>query len=98
MSAPATFYDDIGGHQVFAGIVSRFYASVSEDPVLRPLKHHYRDFVEWQTEFLQGPAGEADLRRLQPVACPGGGIDHTLDAAERPEIPAPMMWTVFCIR
>ena len=37
MSAPATFYDEIGGHPVFAGIVERFYAVVADDPVLRPL-------------------------------------------------------------
>ena len=37
VSAPATFYDEIGGHPVFTGIVSRFYAAVAQDPVLRPL-------------------------------------------------------------
>ena len=37
VSAPATFYDEIGGHPVFTGIVSRFYAVVAQDPVLRPL-------------------------------------------------------------
>ena len=37
MSAPQTFYDAVGGHETFAGIVGRFYAEVAEDPVLRPL-------------------------------------------------------------
>ena len=37
VTAPATFYDEIGGHPVFAGIVERFYAAVAVDPVLRPL-------------------------------------------------------------
>src|SRR3954462_13950409 len=37
VTAPASFYDDIGGHPVFAGIVERFYAVVADDPVLRPL-------------------------------------------------------------
>ena len=37
VSAPATFYDEIGGHPVFTGIVSRFYTEVAQDPVLRPL-------------------------------------------------------------
>ena len=37
MTAPATFYDEIGGHPVFAGIVERFYVAVAADPVLRPL-------------------------------------------------------------
>jgi hemoglobin len=31
------FYDQVGGHPTFAGIVSRFYAIVATDPVLRPL-------------------------------------------------------------
>ena len=35
-SAP-TFYDEVGGHEVFAGIVHRFYLQVAADPVLRPL-------------------------------------------------------------
>jgi hemoglobin len=30
-----TFYDSVGGHQVIAGIVHRFYAGVADDPELR---------------------------------------------------------------
>ena len=37
MSAPPTFYDQIGGHEAFVGIVHRFYQQVAQDPVLRPL-------------------------------------------------------------
>ena len=37
VTAPATFYDEIGGHPVFAGIVQRFYTAVAVDPILRPL-------------------------------------------------------------
>lgn len=33
----STFYDEIGGHQVFEGIVHRFYRRVREDSVLSPL-------------------------------------------------------------
>ena len=36
MTAPATFYDEIGGHPVFAGIVERFYAVVADDPGAAP--------------------------------------------------------------
>jgi hemoglobin len=32
-----TFYDSVGGHEVIAGIVHRFYAGVAEDPDLRAL-------------------------------------------------------------
>ncbi len=32
-----TFYDEVGGHAVFAGLVHRFYQQVAADPVLRPL-------------------------------------------------------------
>ncbi len=34
---PRTFYDAVGGHQTFHRLVSRFYAGVRTDPVLRPL-------------------------------------------------------------
>lgn len=37
MSAPESFYDEIGGHNTFIGIVARFYAGVHADPILRPL-------------------------------------------------------------
>ncbi|MDQ1585454.1 MAG: hemoglobin [Actinomycetota bacterium] len=32
-----TFYDVVGGEETFRLLVHRFYAGVSEDPVLRPL-------------------------------------------------------------
>lgn len=32
-----TFYDYVGGEETFRRLVSRFYAGVREDPVLRPL-------------------------------------------------------------
>src|SRR4051812_28363900 len=32
-----TFYEAVGGKEVFDRLVSRFYAGVAEDPVLRPL-------------------------------------------------------------
>jgi hemoglobin len=34
---PPTFYDAIGGAPTFQALVSRFYAGVATDPVLRPL-------------------------------------------------------------
>ncbi|HNM96079.1 MAG TPA: globin, partial [Mycobacterium sp.] len=34
---PQTFYDAVGGAETFRTIVSRFYALVREDEVLRPL-------------------------------------------------------------
>ena len=36
-SPPETFYDRVGGHEVFVRLVHRFYEGVAEDPVLRPL-------------------------------------------------------------
>ena len=35
--AERTFYDEIGGYDVLAGIVARFYEGVATDPVLRPM-------------------------------------------------------------
>ncbi|WP_158604407.1 globin [Nocardioides mangrovicus] len=37
MDAATTFYDEIGGGEVIAGIVARFYEGVADDEVLRPL-------------------------------------------------------------
>ena len=37
MSDQATFYERIGGHQVFADLASHFYALVAIDPILRPM-------------------------------------------------------------
>ena len=37
VSAPESFYDEVGGGPTFEGIVSRFYAAVEQDPILRPL-------------------------------------------------------------
>ena len=37
MSAPDSFYDQVGGGPTFDKIVSEFYAIVEHDPVLRPL-------------------------------------------------------------
>jgi hemoglobin len=39
MTKPAeeSFYDAVGGHDTFVRIVSKFYAEVAEDPLLRPM-------------------------------------------------------------
>lgn len=36
-TAPATFYDAVGGDDTFRRIVARFYQEVAKDEVLRPL-------------------------------------------------------------
>ena len=33
----STFYDEIGGEEFFVELVSRFYARVATDPILRPM-------------------------------------------------------------
>jgi hemoglobin len=35
--AKASFYESVGGEETFRRLVSRFYAGVAQDPVLRPL-------------------------------------------------------------
>lgn len=35
--APQPFYDEVGGHDTFVGLVTAFYDIVATDPVLRPL-------------------------------------------------------------
>jgi hemoglobin len=37
VSVAVSFYEHVGGHETFEGIVSRFYAIVAVDPILRPL-------------------------------------------------------------
>jgi hemoglobin len=37
VSVAVSFYEQVGGHETFDGIVSRFYAIVATDPILRPL-------------------------------------------------------------
>jgi hemoglobin len=68
VSAPASFYDEIGGHPVFAGIVERFYTEVAGDPVLRhlypeedlgPAEVRLRMFLE---QYWGGPRTYSDLR------------------------------------
>ncbi len=68
VTVPATFYDEIGGHPVFAGIVERFYSSVAQDPVLRPMypeedlaaaEVRLRMFLE---QYWGGPRTYSDLR------------------------------------
>ncbi|MFJ6679300.1 globin [Microbacterium sp. NPDC091382] len=37
MSDPSSFYDEVGGHDVFRRIVDTFYREVAADEVLRPM-------------------------------------------------------------
>jgi hemoglobin len=68
VSAPDSFYDEIGGAPTFRGIVSRFYAIVEHDPILRPLypeqdlgpaADRFRMFLE---QYWGGPRTYSDQR------------------------------------
>jgi hemoglobin len=68
VSVPASFYDQVGGHETFDGIVTRFYAIVATDPVLRPLypeqdlsgaRERLRMFLE---QYWGGPHTYSELR------------------------------------
>jgi hemoglobin len=63
-----SFYDEVGGHPTFAGIVGRFYQIVATDPVLRPLypeedlgpaEERFRMFLE---QYWGGPRTYSDRR------------------------------------
>lgn len=65
---PQTFYDAVGGAQTFRTIVSRFYESVRQDEVLRPLypeddldgaEERLRMFLE---QYWGGPRTYSDQR------------------------------------
>jgi hemoglobin len=64
----ASFYDEVGGHATFDAIVSRFYALVREDEILRPLypeedldaaEERLRMFLE---QYWCGPRTYSDQR------------------------------------
>lgn len=68
MSDPVNFYAEVGGAPVFDQIVSRFYAEVARDEVLRPLypeedlgpaQHRLRMFLE---QYWGGPRTYSDQR------------------------------------
>lgn len=50
-SALPTFFDEIGGHPVFEGIVSRFYDAVQQDPVL--FEMYPKDDIEGAKDRLR---------------------------------------------
>jgi hemoglobin len=63
-----TFYDEVGGHEVIAGIIHRFYAGVADDPDLRalypeadlgPAEHRLTMFFE---QYWGGPTTYSDER------------------------------------
>jgi hemoglobin len=63
-----TFYDAVGGPDTFRRLVTRFYAGVAEDPVLRPLypeedlgpaEERFRMFLE---QYWGGPHTYSDQR------------------------------------
>ena len=64
-----TFYDEVGGHDTFAKIVSVFYREVALDPVLKPM---------YPEEDL-GPAEERLLMFLEQY---WGCLLYTSDAAD----------------
>ena len=101
VSMAATFYDEVGGHETFAGIVSRFYAIVATDPVLRPLypEQDLSGAQERLTMFLEqywgGPHTYSDRRghprlRMRHMPFRIGLAEHDawLAAMERAVAPA----------
>lgn len=63
-----SFYDEVGGHETFRIIVSRFYEQVREDEILRPLypdddldgaEERLRMFLE---QYWGGPRTYSDQR------------------------------------
>ncbi len=63
-----SFYEAVGGEEAFDTLVSRFYAGVADDPVLRPLypdedlaeaEHRLRMFL---VQYWGGPTTYGDTR------------------------------------
>lgn len=67
-SSQSTFYEQVGGHEVFDGIATRFYAAVQNDPIL--FEMYPKDDVEGAKERLRmfleqywgGPTTYSELR------------------------------------
>ena len=63
-----SFFDAVGGHPTFVGIVRSFYNGVATDPVLRPMypAHDLEGATERLTLFLEqywgGPTAYSDAR------------------------------------
>lgn len=63
-----SFYERVGGSEVFADLVSQFYAQVAVDPILRPMypdedmkgaAHRLQMFLE---QYWGGPTAYSDER------------------------------------
>jgi hemoglobin len=68
VTAQPTFYDEVGGHEMFARLVHRFYQGVAGDPELRalypeqdlaPAEERFRMFLE---QYWGGPTTYSDQR------------------------------------
>src|SRR5205807_563786 len=63
-----TFFDAIGGHETFEGLVSGFYARVAHDPVLAPI-YEGREYAEaaqrlqlFLEQYWGGPRTYSEVR------------------------------------
>ncbi len=87
----STFYEEIGGLDTIRTIVSRFYAGVAQDPVLRPLYPEAdlapaaERFTLFLAQYWGGPTTYSDLRghprlrmRHAPYAVTPLARDHWL--------------------
>ena len=62
-----SFYEAVGGHETFDGIVRRFYEGVAEDPILRPmypqdLEGAIRRLTMFLEQYWGGPTTYSDER------------------------------------
>ena len=61
MTEELSFYDRVGGHQVFENLASHFYALITVDPILRPmypeedLKGSARRLMMFLEQYWGGP-------------------------------------------
>lgn len=67
-AALPTFFDEVGGHEVFAGIVKRFYAAVRTDAILiemypkEDLEGAEQRLLMFLEQYWGGPATYSELR------------------------------------
>src|SRR4051795_6652971 len=88
MSEPQSFYDAVGGAEMFHRLVAAFYRRVAEDPILRPLypeedlgpaEVRFRMFLE---QYWGGPTTYSEQRghpRLRMRHAPFAVTPHMRD-------------------
>lgn len=88
-ATPVSFYDEVGGHDVFVRLVAAFYRGVADDEVLRPMypeedlgpaEHRLLMFLE---QYWGGPTTYGEQRGHPRLRMRHAGFHVNPDARDR---------------